>query len=39
MQDVTELQRTEDELATAIEAVMWKSWFSRTVLEKLARLR
>lgn len=40
MQDVTERRRTEAELAAAIEAVMRDtSWFSRTVLEKLARLR
>jgi DNA-binding CsgD family transcriptional regulator len=40
MQDVTERRRTEAELATAIEAVMRDtSWFSRTVLEKLAKLR
>lgn len=40
MQDVTLRRRTEAELAGAIEAVMRDtSWFSRTVLEKLARLR
>lgn len=40
MQDITERRRTEAELATAIEAVMRDtSWFSRTVLEKLAKLR
>lgn len=40
MQDVTERRRSEAELAAAIEAVMRDtSWFSRTVLEKLARLR
>jgi DNA-binding NarL/FixJ family response regulator len=40
MQDVTERRRTEAELAAAIEAVMRDtSWFSRTVLEKLAKLR
>ena len=40
MHDVTERRRTEAELAAAIEAVMRDtSWFSRTVLEKLARLR
>jgi PAS domain S-box-containing protein len=40
IQDVTERRRTEAELAAAIEAVMRDtSWFSRTVLEKLAKLR
>jgi PAS domain S-box-containing protein len=40
MQDVTERRRTEAELAAAIDTVMRDtSWFSRTVLEKLARLR
>ena len=40
MQDVTERRRTEAQLAAAIEAVMRDtSWFSRTVLEKLAKLR
>lgn len=40
MQDVTERRRTEEELAAAIDAVMRDtSWFSRTVLEKLAELR
>ncbi|MBD0273203.1 MAG: PAS domain S-box protein [Acetobacteraceae bacterium] len=40
MQDVTERRRTEAELAAAIDAVMREtSWFSRTVLEKLAQLR
>jgi PAS domain S-box-containing protein len=40
MQDVTDRRRTEAELAAAIEAVMRDtSWFSRTVLEKLAKLR
>jgi DNA-binding NarL/FixJ family response regulator len=40
MQDVTEHRRTEADLAAAIEAVMRDtSWFSRTVLEKLAKLR
>ncbi len=40
MQDITERRRSEAELASAIEAVMRDtSWFSRTVLEKLARLR
>jgi PAS domain S-box-containing protein len=40
MQDVTERRRTEIDLAAAIEAVMQDtSWFSRTILEKLAKLR
>jgi PAS domain S-box-containing protein len=40
MQDVTERRRSEAELAAAIETVMQDtSWFSRTVLEKLAGLR
>lgn len=40
MQDVTERRRTEAELAAAIDTVMRDtSWFSRTVLEKLAKLR
>ena len=40
MRDVTERRRTEADLAAAIEAVMRDtSWFSRTVLEKLAKLR
>jgi PAS domain S-box-containing protein len=40
MQDVTERKRTEAELAAAIDTVMQDtSWFSRTVLEKLAKLR
>jgi PAS domain S-box-containing protein len=40
MQDVTERRRTESELAAAIDTVMRDtSWFSRTVLEKLAKLR
>jgi PAS domain S-box-containing protein len=40
VQDVTERRRTEAELAVAIEAVMRDTtWFSRTVLEKLAKLR
>jgi PAS domain S-box-containing protein len=40
MQDVTERRRTEEDLAGAIDAVMREtSWFSRTVLEKLAQLR
>ena len=40
MQDVTERRRTEADLAAAIDTVMRDtSWFSRTVLEKLARVR
>jgi PAS domain S-box-containing protein len=40
VQDITERKRTEVELVAAIEAVMHDtSWFSRTVLEKLATLR
>lgn len=40
IQDVSDRRRTEAELAAAIEAVMRDtSWFSRTVLEKLAKLR
>ncbi|MDQ0457223.1 PAS domain S-box protein [Rhizobium paknamense] len=40
MQDVTERRRTEDELIEAIETVMADtSWFSRTVVERLASLR
>ncbi len=40
MRDVTERRRTEADLAAAIDAVMRDtSWFSRTVLEKLAKLR
>lgn len=40
MQDITERRRTEEDLAAAIDAVMREtSWFSRTVLEKLAQLR
>jgi PAS domain S-box-containing protein len=40
MQDVTERRRTEADLAAAIDTVMRDtSWFSRTVLEKLAKLR
>jgi enoyl-CoA hydratase/carnithine racemase len=40
IQDVTVRRRTEAELAAAIEAVMRDtSWFSRTILEKLAKLR
>lgn len=40
IQDVTERKKSEDELITAIESVMADtSWFSRTVVEKLANLR
>jgi PAS domain S-box-containing protein len=40
LQDITERKRSEVELVAAIEAVMHDtSWFSRTVLEKLATLR
>lgn len=40
IQDVTERKKTEDELIAAIESVMADtSWFSRTVVEKLANLR
>ena len=40
MQDITDRKRTQDELVAAIEAVMADtSWFSRTVVEKLAALR
>jgi PAS domain S-box-containing protein len=40
MQDISERKRSEEELAVAIETVMQDtSWFSRTVLEKLATLR
>ncbi len=40
IQDITERKRTEVELIAAIEAVMKDtSWFSRTVIEKLANLR
>lgn len=39
-QDITERKRSEAELFEAIEAVMRDtSWFSRTVIEKLAQLR
>lgn len=39
-QDVTERKRSEDELMIAIESVMKDTtWFSRAVIEKLARLR
>ena len=40
LQDITERKRSEAELFEAIEAVMRDtSWFSRTVIEKLAQLR
>jgi len=40
IQDITERKRSEGELLTAIEAVMQDtSWFSRSVIEKLAQLR
>ncbi|MDQ0470663.1 helix-turn-helix transcriptional regulator [Labrys wisconsinensis] len=40
IQDITERKRSEEELIAAIEAVMQDtSWFSRTVIEKLANLR
>ncbi|MCZ0737958.1 helix-turn-helix transcriptional regulator [Phreatobacter sp. AB_2022a] len=40
IQDITERRRTEVELIAAIEAVMQDtSWFSRSVIEKLANLR
>ncbi|WP_375456133.1 PAS domain S-box protein [uncultured Methylobacterium sp.] len=40
VQDITERKRTETELIQAIEAVMTDaSWFSRSVIEKLALLR
>jgi PAS domain S-box-containing protein len=40
VQDITERKRSEAELLTAIEAVMQDtSWFSRSVIEKLAQLR
>jgi len=40
IQDITERKRTEVELIEAMEAVMKDtSWFSRTVIEKLANLR
>ena len=39
-QDITERKRTESELIAAIEAVMADtSWFSRSVVERLAALR
>ncbi|NYT69594.1 helix-turn-helix transcriptional regulator [Pusillimonas noertemannii] len=40
VQDITQRKRTEAELMQAIEAVMQDaSWFSRSVVEKLAQLR
>ncbi|WP_454688359.1 PAS domain S-box protein [Achromobacter aloeverae] len=40
IQDITERKRSEGELVAAIEAVMQDaSWFSRTVIEKLAQIR
>jgi PAS domain S-box-containing protein len=40
MQDITDRKRSEDELIAAIEAVMADtSWFSRSIVEKLAALR
>ena len=40
LQDITERKRSEAELFEAVEAVMQDtSWFSRTVIEKLAQLR
>jgi PAS domain S-box-containing protein len=40
IQDITDRKRSQDELVAAIEAVMADtSWFSRTVVEKLAALR
>lgn len=40
LQDITERKRTETELMTAIEKVMTDaSWFSRSVVEKLASVR
>ncbi len=40
LQDITGRKRSEEELVAAIEAVMQDtSWFSRTVIEKLASLR
>ena len=39
-QDITERKRSEEELLQAIDAVMQDtSWFSRTLLEKLANIR
>jgi PAS domain S-box-containing protein len=40
LQDITERRRSESELVSAIEAVMHDtSWFSSTVVEKMAALR
>ena len=40
VQDITERKRSEAELISAIEAVMKDAtWFSRTVMEKLAQVR
>lgn len=40
IQDITERKRNEVELMEAIETVMQDtSWFSRTVIEKLAQIR
>lgn len=40
IQDIADRKRSEDELIAAIEAVMTDtSWFSRTIVEKLAGLR
>ncbi|MFP6562159.1 PAS domain S-box protein [Paraburkholderia sp. B3] len=40
LQDITERKRSEGELIAAIETVMQDtSWFSRTVIEKLAEIR
>jgi DNA-binding NarL/FixJ family response regulator len=40
LQDITDRKRSEVELIAAIEAVMQDaSWFSRTVIEKLATVR
>ena len=40
IQDITDRKRSEDELMSAIEAVMTDtSWFSRGIVEKLAALR
>ena len=40
MQDITERKRSQDELVAAIESVMTDtSWFSRSIVEKLAALR
>ncbi|GAA0509625.1 helix-turn-helix transcriptional regulator [Pigmentiphaga daeguensis] len=40
IQDITDRKRGEEELVAAIDAVMQDaSWFSRTVIEKLAQIR